>query len=295
VRLHPAGIERSSFDTPGSLQGITDGVGVFTIAGVMPGEYQLSSAFSYGDSRTGEENISLWARATVSVGDEPIAGLTVTMRPGVTYSGRVVFEGSPDPVPPMEGTIPVSLQPAGATLWRSFPARVAPDGTFTSIGDPPGRYILNVYSPPGWSVQTMMHNGVALVDDLIEIGDRDVSGLVLTYSRTATRIAGTISGITGTTDAVTDVFVFSADGAAWREGVFATRRVRRVKMTSAKAYEVGGMAPGEYYIAAVSTKFTANWQTPEFLERLTAGASRVRLGASEQKTLDLTVITPRDR
>ncbi|HQX81036.1 MAG TPA: carboxypeptidase-like regulatory domain-containing protein [Vicinamibacterales bacterium] len=295
VRLHPAGIERSSYDTPGSTQGITDGAGVFAIAGVMPGEYQASAAYSYGDDRAGAENISLWARTPISVGEESIAGLTLTMRPGVTFSGRVVFEGSADPVPPMEGTIPVFLQPAGATLWRSFPARVAPDGTFTSIGDPPGRYILNAYSPPGWSVQTLTLNGNELVDDLIEIGDRNVSGLVLTYSRIATRIAGTVSGVTGTTNPGTDVFVFSADGAAWREGLFATRRVRRVKMTSARTFEVSDMAPGEYYIAAVSTKLTGNWQTPEFLERLTAGATRITLAPKEQKTLNLSVITPRAR
>lgn len=295
VRLHPAGIERSSFDTPGSTQGITDAAGVFAIAGVVPGEYQLSSAYSYGDDRTGAENISLWAAGTVSVGDQPVAGLTLTMRPGVTFSGRAIFEGSADPVPPHEGRIPILLQPAGATTWRSFPAVVGPDGTFVSIGDPPGRYILNAFSPAGWSIQTMMLDGRVLVDDLIEIGDRNVSGLVLTYSRIATRITGTVSGVTGPTDPGTDIFVFSADGATWRDGVFATRRVRRVKATSAKAYEVSGMAPGEYYVAAVSTKFTANWQTPEFLERLTAGATRIALAASEQKTLNLRVITPRER
>lgn len=289
VRLHSAGLERSSFDTPGSTQGITNAGGVFTIAGVMPGEYRLSAAFSYGDDPTGGENISLWAAGTVSVGDEPVSGITLTMRPGVTISGRVVFEGAADPVPPMEGSIPVFLQPSGATMWRTFPARVGRDGTFTSIGDPPGRYILNAYSPPGWSVQTMTLNGSELVDDLIEIRDRDVTGLVLTYSRMATRIAGTVS------DAGADILVFSADGASWRDGVFATRRVRRVKATSANAYEVNGMAPGEYYVAAVSAKLTADWQTPEFLQRLTAGATRIRLGAGEQKTLNLSVITPRVR
>ena len=295
VRLLSDAGDPSNFDRPGVTQAITDGRGVFTLLGVTAGEYDLNAAYSYGDDRTGAENISLWARTTVSVGDQPVAGLTLTMRPGVTFSGRAVFEGSADPVPPHQGRIPVMLRPLGATFWRSFPASIGPDGTFTSVGDPPGRYILNAYSPVGWSIQTLMLDGRVLVDDLIEIGDRDLSGLVLTYASIATRITGTVSGITGTTDPGTDVFVFSADGATWREGVFTTRRVRRVKVTSAKAYEVSGMAPGEYYIAAVSTKLTANWQTPEFLERLTPGATRITLAASEQKTLNLSVITPRER
>lgn len=295
VRLLSNAGDPSSFDRPGATHAITDAGGVFTLLGVTPGEHELSAAYSYGDEPNVTESASFWARTTVSVGDRPIAGLILTMRPGVTISGRAIFEGSTDPVPPHQGRIPVSLQPLGATSWRSFPATIRPDGTLVSVGDPPGRYIVNAFSPVGWFIQTMTLDGRELVDDIIELGDRNVTGLVLTYAPIATRISGTVSATTGTTDSGTDVFVFSADGATWRQGIFTSRRVRRVKATSANFYEVSGMAPGDYYVAAVNTKFTVNWQTPEFLEQLTAGATRITLAASEQKTLSLRAITPRER
>ena len=43
--------------------------------------------------------------------------------------------------------------------------------------------------------------------------------------------------------------------------------------TSAGAYDIATLAPGTYYLAAVSTRLALNWQDPAFLERLTAVAA----------------------
>ena len=87
------------------------------------------------------------------------------------------------------------------------------------------------------------------------------------------------------------VIVFPADSNAWREGIFTSRRARKVHTTSAGAYEIATLAPGDYYLAAVSTRLALNWQDPEFLERLIAGATRVTLGAEDEKTVPLRTIT----
>ena len=231
----------------------------------------------------------------MSVGDQVVAGLDVTMRQGVRISGEAIFTGAPLSVVSELGRIRISLQPTGAGFWRTLPGMLKPDLTFATAGDPPGRYILNVYSLPGWSWQSATLGGKPVIDDLIELRASDLSGLVITFAPTPTSVSGSVTDDTGAPDAGTDVIVFPADAGAWREGIFTRRRVQRVRATSAKAFEIAALAPGEYYIAAVSSRLTAQWQDPSFLERLVSGARRFTLAGSERKYLRLTTIIPRER
>jgi hypothetical protein len=195
--------------------------------------------------------------------------------------------------------MPIMLEPMGTGIWRSLAPLVKPDLTFTSAGDPPGRYLLtlfwNVYEPLGWSFLSATLGGKPVIDDLIELGTADVSGLVITFAPTSARVSGSISDDTGARGAGTDVIVFPADSTLWREGIFNRRRVLRVRATTAKAFEMTRVGPGDYYIAAVSAKWTAQWQDPSFLERLIPDATRFTLAGTETKTLRLTTIVPRER
>ena len=53
--------------------------------------------------------------------------------------------------------------------------------------------------------------------------------------------------------------------------------------TSAGAYEFIGLAPGEYYVAAVSPRYASAWDDPVFLDALTAGATKIRLDSGRQR------------
>lgn len=299
VRLVAPGADSFDFEGSGVANALTDSVGAFTFAGVTPGDYALTTATVSGDFATGE-GVSLWAAQPVSVGDKPLTGLEVTMRPGVKISGEVRFSGAPPPVVSESTRMPIMLEPImGTGIWRSLPAMVKPDLTFTSAGDPPGRYLLtlfwNIYEALGWSFQSATLGGKPVIDDLIELGTADVSGLVITLVPAAARVAGSIADSTGGAGAGTDVIAFPADSSAWREGIFNRRRVLRVRATTAKTFEMTRLGPGDYYIAAVSAKWTAQWQDPSFLERLIPDATRFTLAGSETKTLRLTTIVPRER
>jgi hypothetical protein len=99
----------------------------------------------------------------------------------------------------------------------------------------------------------------------------------------------------GAADPDAAVIVFPADSSAWREGIFTTRRVRKVHATSAGAYEVATLAPGEYYVAAISREAALNWQDPALLDRLIAGATRVTLGPDDERTVLLRTLPLRGR
>ena len=122
---------------------------------------------------------------------------------------------------------------------------------------------------------------------MIELASSEVSGLVLTFGQTTNRVSGRVSDGSGAPDPEAAVIVFPADSSAWRESIFTGRRTRKANATSAGSYDVATFAPGDYYVAAVATRQALDWQNPAFLERLIAGATRVTLGAEDQKTVPL--------
>ncbi len=166
-----------------------------------------------------------------------------------------------------------------------------PDGAFRSPGDPPGRYIVNASAPPGWFWQTTSIDGKPVPDEMIELGSAEISGLVLTFGQTTNRVSGRVSDGNGAPDPQAAVIVFPADSTAWRDGIFTSRRARKVHSTSTGSYDIATLAPGDYYLAAVSTRVALNWQDPAFLARLIAGATRVTLGAEDEKTFPLRTTT----
>jgi hypothetical protein len=208
-------------------------------------------------------------------------------------NGRVEFQGISGAADRPSDRQVLNLQPLGAEVWRTPPAVVQADGTFRSAGDPPGRYILNASSPPGWFWQTTALGGRPLLDEVVELTSSELSGLVLTFGRTTNRLLGRVSDSTGTPDPRAAVIVFPADSSAWRAGVFSSRRERKVNATSTGSYEVTTLAPGDYHVAAVDTRRALDWQFPEFLERLVAGATTVTLGAEDQRSVSLrTIVLP---
>ena len=91
------------------------------------------------------------------------------------------------------------------------------------------------------------------------------------------------------------MFVFPADASRWREGIFQSRRLGYLRASSAGAFETTFLAPGEYYVTAVSARYAMEWEDPVFLERLVPGATRVALREGESKTVALTTFTPKGR
>jgi hypothetical protein len=297
----------------GVPQAITNASGAFRFLAVSPGAYALTAEFhTFPPPASGTVGFSLWASQPLTVGDHDVASLAVTLTPGAHVSGRVVFTDQGQELPPgnltswstptMSGTarVQVNLLPIGAETFGigAGPSRVAPDGTFSTVGSAkPGLYMVHAYGPPGWTFAFVSRGGKLAPDDVIEVDAADVTDVVITFTKTPTRVSGSIAGVNGAPDDNADVFVFPADTTLWREGIFppATRRVRMLPAMSGGTFDLSGLPPGAYYLAAVATRFVGDWQDPAFLDRLTPGATRITLGAGETKTVPLVTITPRDR
>jgi hypothetical protein len=298
VELQPANglIVNYVVDPIGLPRAITDTSGAFRFLAVSPGSYTLRAAYVVqAPPNSGDPDVSLWAAQSVSVGDRAINGLTVALKAGFHVSGRVGFEGATES--PLAGgqRLAVGLRPIGSESWRSLPGRPAPDGTFTTAGDGPGRYIVFTSDLQGWTLDSVSRGGKLAPDDVIELDTSDVRDLIVTFSQKTTRVAGSIADPNGAPDANADVIVFPADTTLWREGIINSRRARLMHATSAATFEFSGLAAGEYYIAAVSTRLVTDWQDPSFLARLIPGATKFTLAAGQSSTLTLKTITPRDK
>jgi hypothetical protein len=240
-------------------------------------------------------DVMQWAKQPVTVGDSGLEDLIVRLQAGITVSGRVEFQGAAGSPLADGGRMTVGLRPIGAGSWRTAAGTVGSDGTFSTRGDPGGRYTVFSSPPPGWTLDSVSLDGKVLPDDVLELTAGDVTGLLVTYLPVPTILSGSVADAIGAPDASADVVVFGVDSTLWREGYFLTRQTRMVHATSAGAFEISGLAPGEYYVAAVSTHLVPEWRSTAFLERLIPGATRVTLGPGRTTTVSLAAITPRDR
>lgn len=290
LNLAPPGADPNDFDPPGIATAVTDGSGAFVFFGLTPGDYQLTAAILADVNESTGEARPLWASQPVSIGDDGVSNLAVVMQPGVQTSGRVEYKDAAAIDRPT-GRRVVSLQPIRAVLWRTLPAVVVPDDTFRTAGESPGRYVVNASSPPGWFWQTTSLAGRLLSDEIIDVGASEVRDLVVTFGRITNRVSGQVLDSARTPDPHAAVIVFSADSSAWREGIFTSRRTRKVHTTSTGTYEVTTLAPGEYFIVAVDAGDALNWQDSQLLTSLAGRASRIVLGPETQQAVTLRTLT----
>jgi hypothetical protein len=331
LRLVPAALDDVSAEVTTSLSQsfnvamtASDGNGAFTFLAVPPGQYIIRALTiprplpeppapatviqtADGTLHTVSSAVrvppmlskdpSLWTAVQVSIAEQDVTGVAVTMRPGLRLTGRVEFDGATTrPTGTGLRAIRVSLQPAdGRTVWDStaYQAQVDPNGEFYTAGLMAGSYVLRVDGPPsGWTVKSAMVGGRDISDTALVLESRDVSGLILTFTDHPSHLGGTVRDGHGRADDNAAVVIFPSDGGSVNLGASA-RRLRTVSVSRAGSYGISGLPPGHYDVVAISDGLSADWQDPVFLERLSRIASHVTIGDGQSLSLDLTTMVMR--
>jgi protocatechuate 3,4-dioxygenase beta subunit len=241
---------------------------------------------------------TLWARMPLSVGESDLDGVIVSLAAGARVTGRVEFEGTED-VPSGSALtgIRINLDPAdGSTLTDSTLAfqagRPDEDGRFRTFGVPAGQYILRVNPPSGWTLKGAFLNGRDLSDTPFELGPRDLTGVVITFTDRPTAITGTVRNAAAA-DPSAIVIAFPTDASAWiGRGPF-PRRVRSTRAGPDGTYTISALVPGEYYVAAVNEEGLGEEHDPAVLEALIRIAHPVRVVDGERRRVDLTTAVVR--
>lgn len=273
-----------SFRGGGSATVAADGT--FTIADVAPGDYTLQAS-----RREPPAEVAILPLVVDSV---DITNASLTGSTGGSISGRIVAAPQPPKLPVVRIRVQKRLMGQGAPLLldvvpSSGVAQVKDDGTFT-IENVFGPARFDVSVPDGWVVKAVTHQGRDLADTVIDpkSGDELSEVLVLITDRIAT-LSGDLTNQDGAPVADGTVIVFAAEPARWFEG---SRFVRAERPDQKGRYQVKGLLPGTYLVAAVDYVEEGGWNDPEYLESLRPRARSVTIAEGESQTLPMTIGSP---
>jgi hypothetical protein len=301
VRLVTAESRDSSFNSSyPTANTISEASGAFTFLGVPSGQYELQvTRIPRPDIISGMPAATsplptLWARTPVSVGSTDIAGLTIALRTGVRVSGRVEFDGSaPRPAPERLATVSVILQDIDGLGQGIMPARLSPDGQFTTSGVIPGRYLAVLGGTPGggWSLKSLTANGRDL-SAAPQVFEGDITSAILTLTDHPNRLDGSVE-MQSSADTQPAVVFFPAHYEAWLAGGTAGRLSRFIRVDGSGRFTSTGLPAGDYFIAAIPSDLANDWQDPKILEAISRGATRISMSDDEHKSVDLKPLTIR--
>ena len=243
--------------------------------------------------------MTLWASTDISVNGVDLTGIDLRLQPGMDLAGRIAFEASMLPIPTDLSRITVQLSPAptaGISVAVNAP-RITPenDGTFNLEGIAPGRYLLSATQPvvgttsgAAWSMKSVRLGDVDVTDGGFEIRPNEPTrNVVLTFTDKVTELSGTLLDPANRPSQALSIIMFSTDRSQW------TSRSRRLRPplrpgTDGK-FKFTGLAPGEYFLAALGDFEQADVLKPDFLEQVAAAAMKITLAEGEKKVQDVRI------
>jgi len=256
----------------------------FTIDMVPPGRYlAVAIAGGWADRR--------YAVQSVTVSGQDIDGLALTLAPGATVSGIIRFEGASGSMAAEMGNIGIGLDSIDALFFGgggNSSTRKEASGTFRAEGVPPGRQVLRISPPRGWTVRSATLEGRDITEDILDVkAGQTITGIEVVLSDRGAQIGGAVKAdgdVVGLT-----VVIFPADSDQW---VPQSRRIRVAQIDREGRYTLDGLPAGDYLIAAIEDVEQGEWFDPAFLQAISGGAARVALneGSRETKDLKLTAI-----
>lgn len=327
IRLVPALDAESGYEFFSIPPMLVQPDGRFDFASVPPGQYRLfaahlgsqvrstgpsGAALSFVGSRgaappppppappapgtTPTAEPILWASESITVGEDDVSGLVVALRPALKVTGRMEFAGtSPRPQSQVTARLafifePMSLDrgPTGALTV----ARFNPDFSLNvGAGLVPGRYSIAPIGPPPYqTLESVTIAGIDVTDLPIEVGDRDIDELVITFtdSPLATLMVTVTAAMPGPR-AFEDVMaiVFPAERKYWVDPFPANRRFRAVPVTSKGTATLANLPAGDYFVVTGTTSDTVGWQEQTRLDAFSRGAQRISLTDGARATVEV--------
>jgi hypothetical protein len=251
--------------------------GEFVIAGIAPGRYQIQ-AFTYPEGLFGSSHVLVEGRDVEA---------SLVLEPGVTMSGRVVFDGAAPR--PASNAVPLLLSRQPSVIGgRGF--QMSPDGRFVFSRIVPGTYTLRINGrpPAGWALRSVMVNGADGSDIPFEIKPNvNIEGVVITLTDRPAEISGVLQNAAGEPAPDYVLIVFSADPRHW---VPRTRRTQQVRPDISGRFIARDLPAGDYLIAAVTDLEDGQWNDPAFLAALAASSPvKITLAEGDRKVQDIRI------
>jgi protocatechuate 3,4-dioxygenase beta subunit len=263
LRLRPEAASRSYDVEWIDATAATDGRFVFVAA--PPGRYILTAyrhrpplteitlesggpSFPHDDVIIRDED-DYWAEMPLAIGDSDLEDLVITLRPGTPLTGRVVFEDDGG-APARADQARILLAPPGPRFSDGDRyARIARDGS-VAMRVRPGTYrVISGSNLQGRVLKATLVNGRDIGDEPLVIGADPIDDVQFVFGRHAATLAGAVFDRAGNPAADAAVVLFPANRAQWFR-LDESGRGRFVRAANG-SYLFSGVAPGEYYVAAL--------------------------------------------
>jgi hypothetical protein len=266
VRLIPHSSDTTSLQsTQRALTGTADDQGRFVLLGVPPGTYLLdayraplsAASARMFSSMTGEKidppaspRPGVHARVPITVGTAHIDGITITMDPRASVSGRIVFSG-PAPPSAAEHAQLVSVALVNVQTAARIDGRITPEGTFEMPDVPPGRYhVLGESRSPQWRVAAARTSDADLTAAALAISKDPVQDVTVTFTDKMMSLSGTVTDEAGKPAGDGSVVLMPANVKAWIAAGMPAQRTRVVPIDTDGTFQMPVDLPGEYVIVA---------------------------------------------
>ena len=238
---------------------------------------------------------TLWAEVPVGVGTRALAGMTVSLREGLSVSGNVVFQGgTAQPTAEARGGISITLEPADgrtAGMVGNARGRVDETGSFKTMGVPAGKYILRVSNAPqGWTLRSATFGGRDITETAVELKDESAGGVLLSFTDRPSEMTGTVRDASGNPDATASVIVFPVDPTGWVDTGSQPRRIKTSRTGKDGTFKIGPLPPGEYHVVAIGGSAPRTWQDPAYLDTVSRSATQIRIGDADARAVTLTSV-----
>jgi hypothetical protein len=298
---------------------VTNTDGIFSFYGVPPGQYiarvvrvpwpvgagqdmgiaggtgQIPriAVFSRGPSSEPPQVPSeplMYVDQPVTVSDGHVRNIALTMREGPRVSGRVVFEGDAgNPTPEQMAQARVTMQSVdGSVDGVTGPSPIESNGQFTTAGLWPGRYVVRVNPPAGWTVKEVRYQDRDLSETAVDL-TRDLTDVVIAFTDRAASLAGTVQAERDLRPEDVAVLLFPTDSTGWVDYGPDSRRITSARVTAAGSFSFASPPDGDYYLVAIAEVQADEWQNPATLRRLAALAEQIRVSSGESGLPDLRV------
>ncbi len=281
----------------------TSATGDFSFVGVPPGDYvikawRVPSSLVIGTDPLPTEP-TLWARVPVTVGNRPVSGVDVTVRPGSAVRGRIVLDGTAAPPPPARFQTPfsVAFEPPWTIAFAArLSVRVNQNLEFVTHGLPPGRYppnLPNQFTVPGWFFESITRGDRDLmVAPLVLDPGVDADGVVVTYADRRTALTGVVLDGSGRPHARAAVVVFPAEFRSWLDHELPPRAAFETVVSDEGTFSVEAR-PGEYMVAAIDESRLGDWRRGSVVTALAGQATRVKIVRGDNAVPNLRVVVLR--
>jgi hypothetical protein len=270
--------------------------GTFTLENVPPGPYTLTAQLPFltvggfvqpnsdPASRLKPDPIDRLpetvAMPIVVTGDD-VADLTLVTRAGGRLIGRFVADAGV--VRPLPSGIRVSVRSEGR---GGMMFTGGGNSNEFRLGTVTGPFFIDVQGlPEGWAVSAIMVDGVDMIDEPIDLKGQNAAVRIVLSDRVTT-----VSGVVQTqSDAASpSIVVFPDDAARW---TYPSRYVRTARADNRGRFQIEGLPPSGYMVAAVDYLEDGDEQDLQFLERLRGRATRFSLREGEQRSIQLEAVT----